>query len=163
MDWIASTGGPLILVPKCTIHDWHGVTGEFDETDYDRACKVNDFCGILECRGYQILVLGDEPLDTAIWQAGNTPMLVRWMYAPSEAAIINCLSSLKLDSPAEVISWHSQDNEYLLFDSSAEGNAILKFITLNLRLGQYVIRTYLLKPTGDIGILLHVFDFCDEP
>ncbi|MFD9409780.1 Imm21 family immunity protein [Streptomyces sp. NPDC059989] len=57
--WLETEGGPFIVVPRAALPHWSGPEG-----DYDRACEVIDFVGVLELPdGAEALALGDEPLS----------------------------------------------------------------------------------------------------
>ena len=44
MSWVSSEGGPLILIGKSDLSNWEGIDG----FDYDRACPVEDYVGVIE-------------------------------------------------------------------------------------------------------------------
>ncbi|HYO74665.1 MAG TPA: Imm21 family immunity protein, partial [Archangium sp.] len=64
MQWVFSAGGPLVLLPKAVQPRWRGTCGV--PSDYEVACSVEGYVGVIEKAGRQILVLGDEPLQTAV-------------------------------------------------------------------------------------------------
>ncbi len=80
--WMESGGGPLLLVPGEYLPFWGGIDPPTDgrqivahfryggddapATDYDRACDVDDYLGVIEVGSGCGVVLGDEPLPTAI-------------------------------------------------------------------------------------------------
>jgi hypothetical protein len=91
--WVATGGGPLILVPVEVALHWRGTDGigpssevweswgedEFSGTDYGRACGVDDYLGVLGCGPGECLVLGDEPIGDAIGVAKATARRWRWL------------------------------------------------------------------------------------
>jgi len=71
-------------------------------TDYDRACDVEGYLGLLDIGAGHGLVLGDDPNATA-WQAyANSGdgeevvggILIRWVYANSEADVMAAIDNL---------------------------------------------------------------------
>lgn len=59
-------------------------TVEGEPTDYDIACSVNGYVGVISRYGSSVLVLDDEPMQTTVakTRAGRV-IFVRWKYAPS--------------------------------------------------------------------------------
>jgi hypothetical protein len=54
-------------------------------TDYGRACGVDDYLGVLKVGPGECLVLADEPMQTTIFPTNADALIVRWMYAESGA------------------------------------------------------------------------------
>lgn len=158
MKWISSSGGPLILIPQSVVGSWKGIADGTTETDYVRACNVMDYIGIVECNGHEALVLGDEPLQATLWTEGENSAIVRWMYAPSETEIIECLRSPISAQPVESLSWISSGGIGILFDSALSGNSLPEHLSMPLKAGKYAVRTYVLKPSDEIGLIVHVFE-----
>lgn len=48
--WVASLGGPLILIPESACPLWGGAPPNYpdDKGDYGRACQVDDYIGLIE-------------------------------------------------------------------------------------------------------------------
>src|SRR5689334_17973405 len=95
MQWVESAGGPLIVVPLELAQSWRGIEAVPGDpvTDYDRACDVDDYLGVLEVGPGRGLVLGDEPMRTAFVPSADGGILVRWGYAPSEDAVLRVLET----------------------------------------------------------------------
>jgi hypothetical protein len=82
--WMQSNAGPLLLVPGEHLPSWEGVAPPADgrhieaqfrwnrrdapATDYDRACDVTGYLGLLSIGTGHGLVLGDE-LHATAWLA----------------------------------------------------------------------------------------------
>ena len=90
--WIATDGGPLLVVPRARLPSWRGsfIEGEDGDfvvqtpggpfafctdydfenprTDYERACRVEGLAGLIDVDGSAGLVVGDAPLETT-WLA----------------------------------------------------------------------------------------------
>lgn len=92
--WIASAGGPLVLITENIVKKWSGIlnrkeylennkreaTNNFmdpDETDYGKACLVNDYLAVLTIENVQLLILGDEPVTTCSLSVDNKYVLAR--------------------------------------------------------------------------------------
>src|SRR5689334_12776726 len=96
-DWVQSDGGPLILLERHLLPEWMGILPSRDgrrsanavatattpsRTDYDRACKINDYVGVVPVGAAHGLVLNDVPLLTT-WRKSTEGggMIVRWDFA----------------------------------------------------------------------------------
>lgn len=74
-EWIESSGGPLILMDSEVVEFWSGIlerrsylqggseqsTDYMDplETDYGKACSINDYLGVVSIEKQNVLVFGD--------------------------------------------------------------------------------------------------------
>lgn len=172
MTWVESAGGPLILMSEALLPYWGGseppppgtsVTATFrwsvdgPATDYDCACDVAAYAGVIRIGDGQGLVLGDMPMPAAWWPDGGG-FLVRWMAAPNDEAVLNILRGLSLD-----LAWDPEaEFEFragplVLFDSAWPGSDVRsEAIRLELAAGRYRVDTALLE-TEDISIVLHRF------
>src|SRR3954470_20357711 len=72
--WVESDGGPLIVVPESVSQNWSGTTslGSDTPTDYDRACVVEGYAGLIDVGECSALVLGDDPASTTFLPERNT-------------------------------------------------------------------------------------------
>jgi hypothetical protein len=82
--WLDTDAGYLILMPAAVRVEWSGIEPPRDgrevvarfrsngpddpATDYDRACDVDDYIGILDVASSWGIVLGQEPMPTT-WQS----------------------------------------------------------------------------------------------
>lgn len=169
LQWIASAGGPLILLPGEYISDWTGV-GLFDEQldfeimpppkgdDYERACAVEGYLGLLEVGSGHGLVLGDDPMSTAWWQhSASEGILIRWVYGDGEADLMQLLM------PIDDRIWTSSDlifvvgkHPLFLFDSALCGEeATDERLTITLADGPYTIDTAIVRPNARTEMVLH--------
>lgn len=169
LHWIASAGGPLILLSGEYASKWLGV-GLLDEeldfdimppsqnTDYDRACAVEGYLGLLEVGAGQGLVLGDEPMSTAWWQLTATEgVLIRWVYGDGETDLVQLLT------PFEEHAWTSSrlnlsvgKHPLYLFDSALPGDeAIDERLTITLAEGSFAIDTAIARPNAHTEVVLH--------
>jgi hypothetical protein len=111
-EWI-SCNSPLLLVAKDHLRAWEGsdvpaecrrIQAQFrwnpdgPATDYDRACDVDDYVGVIDVGSGKAIVLGDEPLMTTWLPLTDGGLLVRWVYADSEDALLVAAHSLPNDA-----------------------------------------------------------------
>src|SRR3954469_24678614 len=82
--WIESGGGPLVVVARAAASRWKGASSE----DYDLACAVEDYTGVIDGEFGQAWVLNDEPLRTCVLELPAGLAIVRWRYAPDEPVLL---------------------------------------------------------------------------
>jgi Immunity protein 21 len=177
LTWLASAGGPLLLLPGAYLAAWEGTNppsagrvlqarfrwqdSAAMATDYDRACDVDDYLGLLDIGGTQGLVLGDEPLATA-WlpdgDSGKTGMLIRWVSADDEAHILAALTHIPdhVWDPAHLLFPVGSTPLYL-FDAAIPGSKVDAYLVIHLNPGSYLISTAVYKPDNGTELILHRF------
>jgi len=78
IKWIETTGGPIIILPAVEVENWSGcfstesisakkivVAEDFldpNESDYGKACQIEDYIEIINFNNSEAVVLGDAPL-----------------------------------------------------------------------------------------------------
>lgn len=162
-EWIESAGGPLLLAPRSSLKDWHGVDDSGcseAQSDYARACGIEDEIGIILVGNQSALVLGDEPDRTALIPvlATSEVLIVRWRWAASEESL---LSGLLAEHTARTLSFASagqlqtSSGEYVLFDSACSGAQLDRHLSVSLRAGSYLVETTSFKPDREKFALVH--------
>jgi hypothetical protein len=181
LKWVVSGGGPLLLLEKSLIIEWKGVelTDEDDNNDslhagaytegadelddYERACKVNGYIGIISVGLGVGLVLGDAPLPTT-WQPyqnGDGGLIIRWEYASDESSVIRSLSQLSNGSfVAEGFNFEVFSGNLLLFDTAYSGEDLdclekEDILEVQLSKGIYNVETASYKPDVETSLILH--------
>ncbi len=182
MNWVLSYGGPLLLVPGEHLPSWGGVEPPADgrrieaqfrfngpdepATDYDRACDVEGWLGLLNIGDGYGMVLGDEPLSTA-WQPATAAgdggddtggLLIRWVYANSEAEVIAALAHVPQTAWRDEGLVLSVGHEPLyLLDAACPGSELegVSYMTIQLPPGRYAIATAEYEPNSHTSLLLH--------
>jgi len=111
-EWI-SCNSPLLLVARDQLSSWEGtdipsngrkVEARFrwnpdgPPTDYDRACDIDDYIGVIDVGTGKGIVLGDEPLMTTWLSLSDGGLLVRWAYSESENDLISSALTLTDDA-----------------------------------------------------------------
>lgn len=165
MRWISSTGGPLILMDQRFTNDWHGIdvpetnsSTNMSQTDYERACGVDDYIGQISVGNGSAVVLGDEPMQ-ATWMAGNTSggTIARWRYARDQQSAERAVGHVP-DSVFEAtdVSFNTQ-GDLILFDSAINGQSLRPEEALLIRIpgGTYVIETADYSLDEDTALVLH--------
>lgn len=160
--WIESTGGPLILLERRLLPYWRGYSPSFNTgaTDYERACSVSDYLGTIDVGLGKGIVLGEQPYATTWWRCNDVPsgMLVRWVSAESEEAVIEALRVLSN------VAWERTGVELklatgnlALFDSAFPGNEIDVSLSIEIPAGIYFAETLHYSPNDEISLILHRF------
>ncbi len=161
MRWISSEGGPLILIGKNSLLNWKGAEGG----DYERACSVDDYAGIITVAGSHALILGDEPCQTAVYEAESLGLLiVRWQWAESEASVQSVVERLSIEDfkdPEEEIDYKVDDNSLLLFDSVLSGKDA-EGLSVTLAGSNYLVSTICYTPNDETSLILHKFTLKDQ-
>jgi hypothetical protein len=160
LNWIDSDGGPLILMEKEVFPSWNGdVEVKQHDTDYDRACNVEDYVGVIEVQPLRAIVFGDEPMRTTWWQIGEYEgIVVRWMYASDEESVIKALITM------HDIKWEDSEIEIsfpngnlILFDSVYSYDEVEDSLSIQIKSGVYKIQTSSYQPNEHISLVLHRF------
>lgn len=157
--WVSCDGGPLLLVEEKHLPFWEGsdapskgrvVEADFRSgsdvaTDYDRACDIEDWLGLIDVgEGKGIVLSGDETAATWLPLVEKQDgMLVRWIYAGSEDAVVSAAKSLS-DKPGkdENVEFSVEDSDLILF-AACEGSedAVNPRLRISLASGTYKIFT----------------------
>jgi hypothetical protein len=156
MKWVDSEGGPLVLMGEALLSNWRGCFGPArGSTDYDRACQVDDYVGVIDVGNGKGLVLGDEPMPTAWVPRANGGILARVGYTPSKKATEQQLAQLGdiAFQPAGLRIPLAARN--LLFDSALAGtDARQEGLLVQLEEGLYQVGVSDHRPTTDMWLVL---------
>lgn len=94
LKWISSYGGPYILATKSSSLAWLALQGNSTNTnvglnDYERACQIKDYAGVITGIPHEIVVIADLPNE--ITWIGKSPvdgLLVKWIGADSDDQVL---------------------------------------------------------------------------
>jgi len=123
-NWIATTGGPHLLIADEQLPHWRGIEGwrdhrdPADQSDYARACRVPTWLGSVACHHGSAVVLSGDAGDIA-WYSngqGNGGFLVQWLGVDDERLIEPALHTPQLRDILE-----SSDAERLEFETGSSG------------------------------------------
>lgn len=159
MTWIESGGGPLVILEHRLRGSWTGIgEGPWEPgsgTDYDRACGVSDWIGVVDVGDGAAVVLGAEPARTRVMDVAHGVLLVRWVHAPigwqpgNAAALLTQTwersASWAVASPVQVV----QDAAFAGLDEDAER------LLMDLPPGQYDLLTAEYRPGPEVRMVLH--------
>jgi hypothetical protein len=176
LTWL-ETDAPLILLSGVNLTDWEGidppsrgrvVEAKFrwsDEaapaTDYDRACDINDYIGLISVGRGMGLILNDMPMDTAWKYFGDNGggLFIRYMYADSVAAVLSASHKVPAESwEATGLIFTVDGGPLYLFDSTYNGKDLsdTEYLVIQMSPGTYSIETAV-HENERTGIVLHRF------
>jgi Immunity protein 21 len=159
-NWIYSAGGPLICAAYPIGLMWSGTrpnsTGE-GPSDYDRACEVMDYVGIVPCASSQVLVLGDEPLQSAFVREAAGLAIVRWVACASASAAELALATIPAALPQieEPKSIMVEAERLVLFDSACSLADVPQLLEAQITPGLYEVSTQRYASPGVFEFLIH--------
>jgi hypothetical protein len=154
LEWITGSGGPLLLLPEELLEAWSGIDPplggrvidvrrrwdpDHAATDYDRACEIDTLIANVEVGHGRGIVLAGEPYPTGVVRRDGGAWLVRWIQAPSAAAIVEFLARHPPDTlqgvPATI---DAHPGPLILFDAACPGPEVEEDrIVLDLHPGRY--------------------------
>ncbi|AVH60149.1 MULTISPECIES: immunity 21 family protein [Streptomyces] len=146
VEWVESGGGPLIAIPEVVLPFWAGANGDDLSSDYDRACDVDGFFGLLPVGDTWALVLGDEPASTSYLPEHGT--FVRWCAAASEDELLSGVPAALATAVWEPeVEWNVP-GPVVLFDAAWPGPASERTDHLKVALepGRYAVRAAYVEP-----------------
>ncbi|MFF5480470.1 immunity 21 family protein [Streptomyces sp. NPDC012935] len=152
VEWVESGGGPLIAVPETVLPFWAGADGDETASDYDRACEIDGFVGLLPVGDSAALVLGDEPASTSYLPDQGT--FVRWCAADSEAELLARVpEALTTAVWGHEVRWNVPGT-VVLFDSAWPGRETERTEHLRVALepGAYAVRAAQVQPGPEIWL-----------
>jgi hypothetical protein len=146
LEWVESGGGPLIAVPETVLPFWAGADSEELDTDYDRACEVDGYVGLLPVGDSAALVLADEPASTSYLPEHTA--FVRWSAAGSEHELL-----AQVPAALETAVWDHEirwnvPGPVVLFDSAWPGGEAdhQEHLRIPLAAGSYAVRATYAQP-----------------
>ncbi|KAA0909623.1 immunity 21 family protein [Streptomyces apricus] len=152
VEWVESGGGPLIAVPEVVLPFWTGADGDELASDYDRACEVDGFAGLLPVGNTAALVLGDDPAATAYLPEHRT--FVRWFAGDSESELL-----ARVPAALDTAAWGSEvhwrvPGPVVLFDAAWPGEESTNAGRLRIALepGRYAVRAAHAEPGPETWI-----------
>jgi len=147
MRSVESLGGPLVLLLEKHLRLWKGIAGSSSSggkltTDYDRACAVEDYLGIIQCSHFDVLVLGDEPLRTAWFPHGDAGMFIRWVYPATESSVLKAFTWASANAAAALTELTlSLAGRHRLQDAAAPGDSADGYLAIDVSPGLYQVRS----------------------
>jgi hypothetical protein len=145
-EWVESGGGPLIAVPETVLPFWAGADGDETASDYDRACEVEGYVGLLPVGDATALVLGEDPASTAFLPDHGT--FVRWGAADCEDDVLAAVpAALATADWKDEVHW-TVPGPVVLFDAAWPGTDSTRadHVKVVLEPGGYAVRAAQVQP-----------------
>jgi Immunity protein 21 len=163
MDWFdGPIGGPRLLIERRLLPSWRGADANpGGATDFERACAVGDYAGLIPVGEGVAVVLGEEPMPTAIRRTHREGLLlVRWMYAPDDASVEGYIANLpELPFGRPRLSWHVADETQFVVEAVQAGPRLpAEHMPVGLVPGTYELSTHVYAPAADCCLVLHRLD-----
>jgi hypothetical protein len=157
LTWLDTDAGHLMLLPATLRSHWSGAEPPKDgrfihakfrwnhpddpASDYDRACDVDDYVGILDVGSGQGVVLGQDPLPATCQALPNGGLLIARLYT-SEIG-----TPSKLPLPLPDLDWtrvgtvQYDGSPLVLFDTTDGGDEepVFPSMSITLTAGQYMV------------------------
>lgn len=181
VNGVGTDGGPLLLIPGRHLLEWEGSdppTGgrvvqatfrcadpDMPATDYDLACDVREYLGVIPVGAGTALVLGGEPLP-AWWAARpDGGILVRWIYGDDTLSTRDATRTVVEDIPEAL--WQPEEFDFTvpegllyLMDSAYPGRELSSMpedsqMSFSLRPGTYSVETADYEPSAQQSLVLH--------
>jgi len=126
---------------------------------YDLACDVLDPVGVLTIPMCSVLVLGDEPMQTAWIPQDSGGLLVRWMWAANEPQILGALPTALDFEGIEPFTFRTKPGEHTLMDAAEPGLGVTDSLTLVLPppSTEWQIATRVHAPGPSLSLVVHRF------
>ncbi len=153
--WVETLGGPFVVLPEVGLEAWSGSAGNDDAgDDYDRACRVDGFIGLLRVGSVEALVLGDEPASTAYLPEQG--VFVRWSAAESEEAVLGSVDAAMLAASWEPELTWQVPGPVVLFDAAWTGEESRRqdHVRIGLEAGSYGVRAAYVEPDPRTALTL---------
>lgn len=163
MTWVVTSGGPLICATPAALSAWRGVAGSSTgdvQTDYERACAQLEYLSLIPCGTSEVLILGDEPMQSTFARHVDGFVIARWASCLSAERAEQAVSMLPSVLPEQEATRLMQlDGARLcMFDSALDSDqAMLEASCLDIVPGQYEITTERYSREEDFDFLIHRF------
>ncbi|MEV0191837.1 Imm21 family immunity protein [Kitasatospora purpeofusca] len=155
VTWVESLGGPFVVLPEVVLEAWSGSAGVGDAgDDYDRACAVEGFVGLVRVGSAEGLVLGDEPASTTYLPTQG--VFVRWSAAESEEAMLGSVDAAIRAAPWEPELTWQVPGPVVLFDAAwtGEESRLQEHLRVDLEAGAYGVRAAHVEPDPRTALTL---------
>lgn len=160
LRWFNSAGGPLVCASPAAGKAWRGTQGSSvgeARSDYERACDQLDYVGAIACGPSQVLVLGDEPLQSAFVVKDEGVLVLRWVSCVSSECAANAIAQLPsaLPSIEEPTKFYLDDRGLIMFDAALGSIDPAACAGVDLKPGVFTVTTEKYKSEEAYEFLVH--------
>lgn len=158
LQWLDTGGGPYVLVRSDQLERWRGLRPDAETSDFDRACAVEDYIGLVDFGPGKAVVLGDDPFSTAFMPAPTVGggYLLRWLWGDDEEAAVAALHQIRPEEwTSEKLLFDAGDGKLTLFDAIHPGDAAPQRVEIELGPGTYAVATANVQPDDQLCLMVH--------
>ena len=154
LTWLDTDAGHLILMSAAVRSLWSGIEPSRDPaainvryrfnppsdppSDYDRACEIDDYVGIIGVGSKHAIVLGQDPLAATLKQLADGSAVIARLYT-SEIGVPAHLPAIATSEWQSVGSVVFDSSPVVLFDSTEVGweEPVFPSVSTEIVLGRY--------------------------
>lgn len=160
LHWVNSAGGPLVCASPAVGRAWRGTRASSvggGQSDYERACDQVDYVSVIACGPAQVLVLGDEPLQSTFVVKDEGVLVVRWVSCVSSERAASAIAQLPSALPTieEPTKFRLDDRGLIMFDAALDGIDPAVCASVDLKPGVFMVTTEKYKSEGAYEFLVH--------
>jgi hypothetical protein len=174
-QWITGDGGPLIMMEADLLHFWEGSDapsgGRVVEaasrwgldvaTDYDKACDVNDWAGVININNGVAFVLSTSGDSMATWLPkfmGFEGAVIEWDYADVENELVEEAKTLiGNEAFSQSVEFEVKSSPLVLFVAAESGREpIYERQIFDVELGKYTVKSGV-RVTDKTSVVCHLF------
>jgi hypothetical protein len=149
----------LILLQEGSLNSWRGDESAKTPSDYERACDIDDYIGIIKSGGRDVLVFGDMPMLLG-WKNvdPSTLIIYRWISAENIEEISKELEKIDI-SIFESVSNEIDvvDNNLIIMEAAQTGvEGQITGSKATLIPGKYSVFTEEYHPNKETHFILHL-------
>ena len=175
LQWVSGDGGPLILMEERLLPYWEGSdapsNGRIVEaesrwglnvaTDYDLACDVQGWAGVIRVHDGNALVLSASGDAMATWVSefeGVEGVVVEWEYADSEEGLIAAVKELLGAGESSATNeMYIKESPIVLFVAAERGDEdMYGRQAIHIPTGKYSVTTAR-RATETTSVVCHIF------
>lgn len=156
--WVNTLGGPHLIIPERYSVAWEGCFapshGRVVETtfrcnpkgpatDYDRACEVRGWIGVIPVGRGEALVLSGDDTQATYYRWDRKHFILRWLFAESEMELLDHFHDVQAQMPVEdeAVFHHPGGNLYLMDSTDVPGRWFVQRQEFALPRGRYHVLT----------------------
>ena len=130
-----------------------------DRTDYERACEVHDYLGLIPIQRSTGFVLGDEPLPTTVVeQRSRSVAIVRLVYCDLNYDLENTVRNVSTGilHRLQQIRLSVSESSWVIFDSAYPGSIGMNHcMRFDMPVGDIIIDTCTYDPDERVSLIIH--------
>ena len=152
-----------MLLPNDVLGEWGGGAEVAGDSDFARACRIEDEVGTCDVGHLRGLVLAGDVYDVAWWPTQSGGLLVRWVYADNHADAQRAVERAVTEAvvkPTAVSFETGASGACTLFSAVDEGFDPSSWVGASLRLSlspstRYSVASGDYKPDSDTFLVVH--------